>query len=639
MDILSQNDLNSNPIRERFRGFGIELYAAGRWRWDEERTKHPVDPNRKDGIPLEQHPSDNMTKHRAEQSGVVVIDNDGGDIEEVYNRYPTCRHTFYTTTSKHTKQHFYLYPPEGKVFTRGRKIKTEGTTIDVLTTGIIFEGHDFQSEHSCFTMSESPIYRCTQAEFEAIESLDAKAATKKRKAAMPAPPRSTNYQPGGTYQASDDYNAQNDAFELLQRYGYTQIGNRLLYPDSESGIPGVVQSEDGKVYSHGGDWLNDGRPHDAWDIFVHYEHNGDRKAAYKVLMGETMAAPQTAQPNQPNQPAPTTWGSIIATQAMTKEDWKNVEDMKFYIDRFAHETGILMLSAKPGAAKSWLAYMIANRIMEDRPEVMTVFIDQDSGAEYNKKRSSILKERHGERHGESRFEYISQVKTGLDETFKLIEQLSKVDLHRKIVILDSLLSLMRKGSIKNDDDVREIMDACESLRNAGALVILITHDKKAKDENGKGVFAGSVRIEKSVDAYFAVSKTGDIIECECSKLRGAEKISRSFKVESFEGMIATDEDYLSAQEQKDAGRQQANDITDEKVFNMISNAEHLHKKPLTITTLKAQAKESNPSISTRQTGYSFDRLVAAKRIFEESIGANNTRLLRTAGQSHREPTQ
>ncbi len=355
------------------------------------------------------------------------------------------------------------------------------------------------------------------------------------------------------------------------------------------------------------------------------------------LLGTVIRVAKPAQPNKVHEAVPSemTWQGIIAMQAMTKEDWKKVEDMKFYIDRFAHETGLLMLSAKPGAAKSWLAYMIANRIMEQHQDVKTLFIDQDSGAGYNKKRANILKQRHGD----DRFDYISQVKTDLDGTYKILTLLAKTDLHRKIIILDSLMALMRKGSVKNDDDVREIMDACEALRNAGALVILITHDKKAKDENGKGVFAGSVRIEKTVDAYFAVAKNGDMIECTCAKLRGAEKASRNFKIESFEGMIATDEDYASVEEQKVAGKQQANDINDEKIFNMISNAEHMTGQPLTQTTLKDKARESNPSISTRQTGYSINRLIAAKRIFEESIGSNNSRLLRTTGQTVPETKQ
>ncbi len=80
------------------------------------------------------------------------------------------------------------------------------------------------------------------------------------------------------------FNAAHDIGALLERHGYIRKrGSRWLYSESASGMPGVrLLSATGKVYSsHGGDPLNDGHPHDAFDVFRLLEHAGDQKAAVR----------------------------------------------------------------------------------------------------------------------------------------------------------------------------------------------------------------------------------------------------------------------------------------------------------------------------------------------------------------------
>lgn len=72
------------------------------------------------------------------------------------------------------------------------------------------------------------------------------------------------------------YNAQADVFALLKMGGYKKKGKRWVAPSSSTGIPGVVVFEDGKVFSHhGSDILSDGFSHDAFDLFVLFEHAGN----------------------------------------------------------------------------------------------------------------------------------------------------------------------------------------------------------------------------------------------------------------------------------------------------------------------------------------------------------------------------
>ncbi|MBL1263630.1 phage/plasmid primase, P4 family [Methylomicrobium sp. RS1] len=96
-------------------------------------------------------------------------------------------------------------------------------------------------------------------------------------------------QPYESFASSRDPIAEfNQAYtlsDILTRNGYTPYGkDRYLRPGSASGAPGVVvlrQCKDGRerVYSHGGDVLSDGKPHDPFDCFRLLECGGDQNKA------------------------------------------------------------------------------------------------------------------------------------------------------------------------------------------------------------------------------------------------------------------------------------------------------------------------------------------------------------------------
>jgi hypothetical protein len=85
----------------------------------------------------------------------------------------------------------------------------------------------------------------------------------------------------------DAFNAQADIARTLEEHGYIQKGRRRwLWPGSTSGQPGVRLLPDNgrgeRVYSsHGGDPLNDGHAHDAFDCWRILRHGGDVAAAVK----------------------------------------------------------------------------------------------------------------------------------------------------------------------------------------------------------------------------------------------------------------------------------------------------------------------------------------------------------------------
>lgn len=83
------------------------------------------------------------------------------------------------------------------------------------------------------------------------------------------------------------FNQSKGVAAVLLSNGYRQVGmDRFTRPGSESKAPGAVimrNCTDGieRIYSHGGDILNDGFAHDAFDVFCLLECAGDFNAALK----------------------------------------------------------------------------------------------------------------------------------------------------------------------------------------------------------------------------------------------------------------------------------------------------------------------------------------------------------------------
>jgi hypothetical protein len=82
------------------------------------------------------------------------------------------------------------------------------------------------------------------------------------------------------------FNDGHDVGAILEQHGYEQRGRRRwIWPGSTTGLPGVRLLPDStpeRVYSsHGGDPLNDGHAHDAFDLWRILKHGGDVSAAVK----------------------------------------------------------------------------------------------------------------------------------------------------------------------------------------------------------------------------------------------------------------------------------------------------------------------------------------------------------------------
>jgi len=101
----------------------------------------------------------------------------------------------------------------------------------------------------------------------------------------------------------DAFTDAHDLVSMLEQYGYQRKGtSRYLSPHSHSGLPGVILFPDGNScwIHHASDPLcseETGRPVNAFDLYSHYEHGGDLRAAVKAAASLLGIAPSPVQGN------------------------------------------------------------------------------------------------------------------------------------------------------------------------------------------------------------------------------------------------------------------------------------------------------------------------------------------------------
>ena len=114
------------------------------------------------------------------------------------------------------------------------------------------------------------------------------------------------------------YDERHSITEHLSRYGYKQQGKRWLSPHSTTGLPGVMVFEaDNKAFIHHASdplcSMDGGQPRGPFDLFMHYEHQGDMRKAVRAAgdaMG--MAMPERTRPTPQRERIDPDTGEITA---------------------------------------------------------------------------------------------------------------------------------------------------------------------------------------------------------------------------------------------------------------------------------------------------------------------------------------
>ena len=108
----------------------------------------------------------------------------------------------------------------------------------------------------------------------------------------PAPVKATKPRSGEQGKSViEEYLARTSLHEALEEYGYKRVGRRYLSPHTTTNLPGGIPFPDGQScwIHHASDPLcseESGKPVNAFDLYLEYEHGGDMSAACKALAKE-----------------------------------------------------------------------------------------------------------------------------------------------------------------------------------------------------------------------------------------------------------------------------------------------------------------------------------------------------------------
>ena len=323
----------------------------------------------------------------------------------------------------------------------------------------------------------------------------------------------------------DAFNAAYDVGLMLDTFGYLKKGDRWLGPNSSSRSPGVSLTDDGRKWlsTHGSDsgigrTTDNGTMGDAFDLFVYYQHGGDKNAAIKAA-GEMFTTPEGLSITKANQleymqaqaleqaaadfDALLTPGQTFSLdqfalngQAATME--AAMLDDVFILGRMAILGQSTVFYAKPNAGKTLLTiWLIVEAIKKGTMQGEDIFYinadDNHKGLTFKLK----LAEKHG-------FRMLAPGYNGFKAEMlaQVLEAMIQAEGARgKVLILDTVkkfTDIMRK------DKATKFGEAVRQFVAHGGSVIMLAHVNKHRDEEGKVIFSGTSDLVDDVDCAYTL---------------------------------------------------------------------------------------------------------------------------------------
>lgn len=314
----------------------------------------------------------------------------------------------------------------------------------------------------------------------------------------------------------DAYNADYPLPVMLATYGYSKRGNRWLSPNSESGNPGVTITSDGQKWlsSHGSDSkigraTDSGTMGDVFDLFVYYEHNGDRNAAIKAagqmftLGGLTLTKYNQKEYMQAQEPEAefNKERASFCLDAFVMNDFAEEMDAQMLDDKFVLGSMAILgqstvFYAKPNAGKTLLTlWLIIQTIQSGEINGNDVFyINAD-----DTHRGLVFKLKLAKEHG---FKMMAPgyLDFRADQLPELLRVMINSDSARgKILILDTVkkfTDLMKKSkSSAFGEQVRQFV-------SHGGTVVMLAHVNKHRDDDNNLVYSGVTDLVDDSDCAY-----------------------------------------------------------------------------------------------------------------------------------------
>jgi hypothetical protein len=357
--------------------------------------------------------------------------------------------------------------------------------------------------------------------------------------------------------------AFNDKFPLpilFEQYGYVRKGNRWLSPNSSSGTAGVIIANDGRKWlsSHGSDSdigcpTKSGTMGDAFDLFVSFEHDGNKAAAHraaKKLLNLDIATLHWDRQLDKR----STQEIFEAATAMFKAIEDN--DKTFDFSQFALN----------GTAAEMEAKMLADKFILGRMAILgqstAIYAKPNAGKTLLTLWLLTQSIKTGNINGKDVF-YITADDNHKGLTFKLklaekygFQMLAPGYKNFKSEMLAGYLATMvaqdgARGKILILDTVKKFTDIMrkdkssafgESIRQFGAhggSVIMLAHVNKNRDDDGKLIYSGTSDLVDDADCAYMLDVIVDdksfgirTVKFENIKSRGDVALEASYKYDS-----------------------------------------------------------------------------------------------------------
>lgn len=357
-----------------------------------------------------------------------------------------------------------------------------------------------------------------------------------------------------------EFNQSFSVGEILTRNGYQQkVRDRFIRPGSESKAPGVAimrNCADGieRIYSHGGDVLNDGFAHDSFDCFCLLECGGDYAKALAwnpeitkhnqrlYMQEQTKDAPESTPLDEGSQgqslPKNKPLFPLISAARLTVKPVPT----NWLIQNIIERGSLNLLFGEPSAGKSLFAldwaFCMASGIdwHGSRTQKTDVVIIAGEGFAGMARRLKALETKYGKTVPEQL--YISERPADLSDekgAAWVAGSIKALCRNPGLVIVDTLHRNMDGDENSSQDIGRFIANLDSFIKPLGAAVLVVHHSGHGDKQRSRG----SSSIRAAMDGEFSATKDGDSIILSCHKAKDFE----AFKPQQFK-LKAVDLDWL-----------------------------------------------------------------------------------------------
>jgi hypothetical protein len=327
-----------------------------------------------------------------------------------------------------------------------------------------------------------------------------------------------------------EFNQSCGVAEVLARNGYHQQQgkDRFIRPGSESGAPGAVilrNCKDGieRVYSHGGDALNDGFAHDAFDCMRLLEHGGDWSKALnwnleltkhnQRLHGKEQAEPKEKTERQPF--------PFIRADELTAKPLA----IEWLVEGVIERNSLNLLFGEPGAGKSlfaldWAFCLAAGMEWHGhRTQQTDVVVIAGEGYAGMARRLKALESKY-QRNAPTGL-FISQRPAQLMDPNNaqwVADTIKATCPNPGLVIVDTLHRNM-EGDENSSQDIGKFINNLDLfLKPLGASVLIVHHSGHGTKDRSRG----SSSIRAAMDGEFSATKDENAIILTCHKAKDFE---------------------------------------------------------------------------------------------------------------------